>query len=43
MLSLYLQVRRSVKNNSSLDSAYESTSGDASGVDDNTEHSIGKM
>ncbi|CAH3152700.1 unnamed protein product [Pocillopora meandrina] len=36
------EVRRSVDNNSSLDSAYESTSGDASGVDDNTEHSIGK-
>ena len=42
VLSLYLQVRRSVENNAT-DSAYESTTGNTSGVDDNTEHSKGKI
>ena len=42
VLSLYLQLRRSVENNTS-DSAYESTTGNASGVEDNTEHSTGKI
>ena len=44
LLSLYLQVRRSVETSHfSSDSAYESTFEDAYGFDDNTEYSIGKM
>ena len=43
VLCLYLQVRRSVESNNSSDSAFESTTGNASGVDDNTEHSTGKI
>ena len=37
-------IRRSIEiGNFSSDSAYEPTTEDASGVHDNTEHSIGKM
>ena len=43
VLTLYFQVRRSAESKNPPESGFESTVGDESGVDDNTEHSTGKM